>query len=69
MKLIQEASIDDQFANLLMKVDDAFLKLEKLAGQFSKLNRPVGSQISMCESAADDFTKLAKKLRELKDAK
>lgn len=69
MKLIQEVNIDDQFANLLLKVDDAFVKLEKVAAQFSKENRPVRSQIAMCESAAEDFAKLAKKLQELKDAK
>lgn len=66
MKLIQEANIDDSFANLLLKVDDAYEKLDKLAGQFSKEHRPVRSQIAMVESAADDFKKLAEKLKGIK---
>ena len=69
MKLIQEATLDDAFANLLLKVDDAYEKLNKLTDQFSKEQRPVRSQIAMVESAAEDFTKLAKKLRELRDSK
>lgn len=69
MKLIQEANIDDAFANLLLKVDDAFEKLDKLSGQFSKENRPVRSQIAMVESAADDFKKLAAKLKEIQSSK
>lgn len=65
MKLIQEANLDDAFANLLTKVDDAYEKLDKLTGQFSKENRPVRSQIAMVESAAEDFMKLAKKLKDI----
>ena len=66
MKLIQEASLDDEFANLLLKVDDAYEKLNKLTDQFSKDHYPVRSQIAMVESAAEDFTKLAKKLKEVR---
>jgi len=66
MKLIQEANIDDSFANLLMKVDDAYEKLNKLSDQFSKEHRPVRSQIAMVESAMEDFKKLAQKLKDIK---
>jgi uncharacterized protein YktB (UPF0637 family) len=66
MKLIQEANLDDDFANLLMKIDDAYEKLDKISNQFTKDHRPVRSQIAMVESAADDFKKLAQKLRDVK---
>ena len=58
--------IDNDFADLLMKVDDAFEKLNKLADQFSKEHYPVRSQIAMVESAAEDFKKLAQKLKDVR---
>lgn len=69
MKLIQEASLDDDFANAMLKVDDGYLKADKLASQFSKENKPVRSQIAMVESAADDFKKLAQKLKDIQALK
>jgi hypothetical protein len=68
MKLIQEANLDDSFNNELMKVDAAYEKLAKLAGQFSLEKRPVRSQVRMLESVADDFKKLASKLADLNKA-
>ena len=49
MKLIQEADLDNDFANLLIKVDDAYEKLNKLADKFSKEHYPVRSQIAMVD--------------------
>lgn len=66
MKLIQEANLDDSFANLMVKVDDAYEKLDKLAGQFSKEHPPVRSQVAMVESAVDDFKRLAQKLKDVR---
>ena len=68
MKLIQEANMDDAFANLLVKIDDAYEQLNSLADKFSKDHRPVRSQIAMVESAADDLAKLAKKLKALRES-
>ena len=66
MKLIQEASVDDQFNNLMMKVQDAIEKLEKLV---PTMDHPVSSQPRMLEVSADDLKQLAVKLQKQRDAK
>lgn len=69
MKLITEAALDDQFNAQMIKVQDAVIKLEKLAEKFDKTTRPVASQISALKAAASDFTKLGTQLEELRNIK
>jgi len=66
MKLIQEASVDDQFNNLMMKIQDAIEKLEKLV---PTMDHPVSSQPRMLEVSGDDLKKLAEKMQSQRDAK
>lgn len=66
MKLIQEASADDRFNSLMMKVQDAIEALEKLV---PTMDFPVSSQPRMLEVSADDLKKLATQLKKQRDAK
>jgi len=66
MKLIQEASVDDQFNNLMMKIQDAIEKLEKLV---PTMDHPVSSQPRMLEISGDDLKKLASQMQSQRDAK
>lgn len=59
MKLIQEATTDDNFNKHMMKIQDAIEALEKLE---EKMDQPVSSQPNMIEIAAEDLMRLAKKL-------
>lgn len=61
MKLIQEASLDDQFNRQMMKIQDAIEALEKMAPQ---MEFPVASQVRMLEQAASDIQKIGKTLAE-----
>lgn len=59
MKLIQEASVDDTFNNLMMKIQDSIEALEKLV---PKMDHPVSSQPRMVEVASSDLKKIADSL-------
>ena len=66
MKLIQEANIDDAFNRHMSKIQDAISALEKLE---QKMDQPVSSQPRMLDVAAEDLTKLSKKLAEKRGAR
>lgn len=59
MKLLQEAALDDQFNVQLSKIQEAIIKLEKLAGSFNKQQHwPVRTQIRGLEVAQKDLENL-----------
>lgn len=60
MKLINEASADDQFNAQMDKIQQAIVKLENLVqgGKFE----PLASQIMMVDVAASDLVKLSANL-------
>jgi hypothetical protein len=59
MSLLQEAELDDQFNTQLSKIQEAIIKLEKLAGSFNKNQHwPVRTQIRGLEVAHQDLDKL-----------
>lgn len=68
MSLLQEASVDDLFNTQLGKIQAAIEKLEQVVTQFTPANRPISSQVRSVEIAAEDLVKLAKQLKELRDA-
>lgn len=59
MKLINEANTDDRFNQLMSKIQDAIIKLEKLAPEFSSAGvKPIRAQRSMLEAAEQDLKKI-----------
>ena len=62
MKLISEAAQDDQFNKQMDKIQQAIIKLEKLALEFSHDGsngvKPVQSQKSMLNAAVGDLQKI-----------
>jgi hypothetical protein len=59
MKLLNEASIDDQFNTQMNKIQLAIMKLEKLALGFGDGGvKPVKSQQSALADAASDLKKI-----------
>ena len=59
MKLIQEASVDESFNKLMLKIQDSIEALEKLV---PKMDHPVSSQPRMVEVASSDLKKIAELL-------
>lgn len=66
MKLIQEASADDKFNSLMMKIQDAVEALEKLV---PTMDFPVSSQPRMLDVSGDDLKKLAVQLEKRRSTK
>jgi hypothetical protein len=59
MTLLKEASIDDQFNAQMDKIQQAIIKLEKLALGFGEGGtKPVRSQRAMLNAAASDLKKI-----------
>jgi hypothetical protein len=59
MKLLNEASVDDQFNVQMNKIQQAIIKLEKLALDFGDGGtRPVKSQQTALSAAASDLKKI-----------
>lgn len=58
MKLIQEANLDDQFSSAMQRLQQAVQDLEKITKDFGDEHRPVSSQISQLQNAADVLTDL-----------
>lgn len=60
MNLLQEADLDGQFNAQMDKIQQAIIKLEKLAQQFNSTKHwPVASQVRMLDTASKDLDKLA----------
>jgi hypothetical protein len=57
--LLTEASLDDQFNVQMSKIQEAIIKLEKIAKNFeSETLKPVRSQKSALEAASQDLVKI-----------
>ena len=65
MKLIQEADTDKSFNDLMMKMQDAIEKLEKLV---PTMKLPASNQPRMLEISSDDLKKLAVTMQKQRDA-
>jgi len=66
MRMMTEATIDDQFNKNLDDLQGAIERLEKIIGQFDdKKVRPVKSQLWALEIAAEDVKKLHDRLQNL----
>lgn len=65
MKMITEASADEQFSRQLMKLQDAIETLEKMPDEFDRKGvKPVSTQITALEYASENLSALAKKMRQ-----
>lgn len=65
--MITEANLDDKFNKNLQKVQDGIQELVKLAEEFKKQTiRPVSTQVTALQFAAEDITQLAKRFKEMR---
>ena len=67
MKLLQEADLDKQFNTQMDRIQQAIIKLEALAQQFTKDKHwPVPTQVRALETATRDLDKLSIHFRALR---
>lgn len=61
MKLLTEATLDDQFNQQMAKIQDAIAKLEALSKKFAEGDvRPVESQFRALQRASTDLDSVAR---------